>query len=280
MKRRLIIPIALAIACALTTASAGYAQPQNPALSKTRLMKLLLLGDSSPPELIQAVNQKGVDFKPTQQDENELRQAGASDDLIAAVRANYRGNGARDNTGPAAPMDNQNSAYGPQPAAMTQPQQANLQPQPATNQRPQKRSFLDKLNDALQVASNVNSMVQGARRRGVEPLSEPDASVALTTGSLANTAWGLTSMTAAGATEKPLETPSDVRFCDDGGWVIHHADGTKQSGTYQLKSDRLIMKTDDGSLFSDCKINQSGDEMTLDDGKYVLRLKYRGAVKC
>ena len=111
-------------------------------------------------------------------------------------------------------------------------------------------------------------------------MSEPDTSVALTTGSLANTAWYLTSMTATGASEKPLKTPSDVRFCDDGGWVVHFADGTKESGTYKVEGDRLIMKSDDGSLFSDCKIDQNGNDITLDDGKYLLRLKYRGAVKC
>jgi hypothetical protein len=61
------------------------------ALSKDRLIKLLKLGDSSQQELAQAVARKGVDFQPTADDEKELRQAGASDELIAAVRANFRG---------------------------------------------------------------------------------------------------------------------------------------------------------------------------------------------
>jgi hypothetical protein len=290
MNMRRLMSLVMATAFALTMASGMRAQPtQNPGnqLSKVRLMKLLLLNDSSQQELVQAVNQKGVDFTPTPQDEKELREAGASDDLIAAVRANYRGNGATN--GPAAPMDSsQSSTSAPQaatnpqtgyapPQPMNQPP-GNYQPGPANNQRPAKKSFFDKLNDALQAASAINAVVQSTRKtRG--GLGEPDASVSLTAGVIVNTAWSLLSMTASGATEKPIKNPSDVRFCD-GRWMIRHADGTRQSGTYQLEGNRLIMKSADGSLFSDSEMKQDGNEMTLDDGKYVLRLKYRGGVKC
>src|SRR2546429_5219066 len=82
MSKRTLMAVVLAVACALTMANASYAQ-QNGPFNKVRLMKLLLL-DTSPQEIIQAVNQKGVDFQPTAQDENELRQSGASDDLMAA----------------------------------------------------------------------------------------------------------------------------------------------------------------------------------------------------
>jgi hypothetical protein len=143
------------------------------------------------------------------------------------------------------------------------------------------------LNDAIQAAGAINSLVQAQRQarktRGGpagERLSEPDPSVGPTAGAVANTAWALMSMTATGQTEKQIETPSDVRFCNDGSWVIHHSDGSKQSGTYQLQADQLIMKSEDGTLFSDSKIKQTGNEMTLDDGKYALRLKYRGIIKC
>jgi hypothetical protein len=40
------------------------------------------------------------------------------------------------------------------------------------------------------------------------------------------------------------------------------------------------MKSGDGALFGDFKITRNGNEMTLDDGKYVLRLKYLGVVRC
>ena len=67
MNKRTLMPLVLAVACILTLAAASYAQPQNAPFSKVRLMKLLLL-DTSPQEVIQAVSQKGVDFKPSPQD--------------------------------------------------------------------------------------------------------------------------------------------------------------------------------------------------------------------
>src|SRR5438309_2804108 len=76
----------------------GQGQVVNDPLSKDRLVKLLRLNDSSPQELVQIVTRKGVDFQPTADDEKQLRQAGASDDLIAAVRANYRERATTNNT--------------------------------------------------------------------------------------------------------------------------------------------------------------------------------------
>ena len=231
--------------------------------------------------------------------DGRLKLTNGGDDANALYFVS-RGGGASSNQ-PA--MDNQQS-YQPQPPQMQQqpmtqqqpgppqqqpmmqqqpgpPQQQSYAPtQPAMTQPKQKKSFLDKLNDAIQTANTVNTMVQSARRRGGEPLPDPDASVEFKAGAMANTGWFLTSMTVSGATDKPLKTPQDVRFCDDGGWVIHFADGSKQNGTYELKEDQLIMKSNDGSLFSDCKMTQNGDELTLHDGNYVLHLKYRGAVKC
>jgi hypothetical protein len=69
----------------------GQAKPAGDSLSKKRLLKLLTLNDSTQQELIQIVVQNGVDFQPTPADEREMHDAGASDDLILVVRANYRG---------------------------------------------------------------------------------------------------------------------------------------------------------------------------------------------
>ena len=71
-------------------AAVGHGQAAPDPLSKDRLVKLLKLNDSTPQELVQIVTRKGVDFQPTADDEKQLRQAGAKDDLIAAVRTNYR----------------------------------------------------------------------------------------------------------------------------------------------------------------------------------------------
>src|SRR5713226_286385 len=70
--------------------SAGQDRAAGDRLSKKRLLKLLTLNDSTQQELSKIISQKGVDFQATPSDERELHDAGASDDLIVAVRSNYR----------------------------------------------------------------------------------------------------------------------------------------------------------------------------------------------
>ena len=59
-------------------------------LTKNKLMKMLLLNDSSQQDLIKLITQNGVNFQPTPTEERDLHEAGGSDDLIVAVRANFR----------------------------------------------------------------------------------------------------------------------------------------------------------------------------------------------
>src|ERR1051326_7878147 len=73
------------------TNSSQAASTGNAPLDKKRLLKLLLVGDATPQQLIQMVNQQGVSFQATPSDERELHEGGATDDLIVAVRANFRG---------------------------------------------------------------------------------------------------------------------------------------------------------------------------------------------
>ena len=88
-------------------------------------------------------------------------------------------------------------------------------------------------------------------------------------------------MTTKGETEKKSGAPGpDVEFCRDGKWGMLHYGGAREAGTYQVQGDRLVMKMEDGSLFGDFQIKRNGNEMTLDDGKYVLRLKYQHQAGC
>lgn len=97
---------------------------------------------------------------------------------------------------------------------------------------------------------------------------------------LAGTYWSLMSMTTKGETEKESGSPPDVEFCRNGSWGMLHYGGAREAGTYQVQRGRLIMKMEDGSLYGDFQIKRNGDEMILDDGKYVLRLKYRHQSGC
>jgi hypothetical protein len=98
---------------------------------------------------------------------------------------------------------------------------------------------------------------------------------------LAGTYWNVMSMTAKGEEEKKSNAPGpDVEFCTNGKWGMLHYGGAREAGTYQEQGGRLIMKMEDGSLFGNFQIKRNGNEMTLDDGKYVLRMKYIRAAGC
>lgn len=392
MKLRNVLTILFVIVCTATVASSsslaqetqtasarGPAQPAAEPLTKKRLLKLLTLNDSSPQELIQIVGQKGVDFQPAPANERELHDAGASDDLIVAVRANYRGgasqsnaqvnqqqNTSADTNGQAAqspansstgsaqapkkkgflskvndklnkvnstlaqqagttqpPATDQPTTTTPQTVALAGPanaaaaadsQTAAAQTGPA--QPAQKKGFLSKLNNGLdkandkltKVAATLNPVVAqtGAPNQPTPDTTQTttiapanrnattapattqvaqtpagDATSGSAPATLAGTYWNMTSMTTKGETEKKSDAPGpDVEFCRDGKWGMLHYGGAREAGTYQMQGGRLIMKMEDGSLFGNFQIKRNGNEMTLDDGKYLLRMKYIHPAGC
>ena len=60
-------------------------------ITKNGLTQALTIGGLSQQELQNQVTRRGVDFSLTPETESDLRHAGASGDLIKAVRENYRG---------------------------------------------------------------------------------------------------------------------------------------------------------------------------------------------
>ena len=68
----------------------GQAATTKP-IRKDSLFEVVQRNLLSTRELVQRVEQRGVDFQMTAQDESQFRQAGARPEVLAAVRANYRG---------------------------------------------------------------------------------------------------------------------------------------------------------------------------------------------
>jgi transcription antitermination factor NusG len=62
----------------------------NRPFSKEALIQTLKSGAVKSPELAQQIHQRGVRFKATADDEKELREAGATDEVINAVRENFK----------------------------------------------------------------------------------------------------------------------------------------------------------------------------------------------
>lgn len=74
---------------AMMSWGAAAMQAKNP-YDKERLLKVVRLNALSTQEVVQAVEQRGVDFQITPAIEAEFREAGARPELIEALKANYR----------------------------------------------------------------------------------------------------------------------------------------------------------------------------------------------
>jgi hypothetical protein len=106
---QLVGSILLLLHSQLAWAQAAASKP----IKRDSLLEVVQRNLLSTRELVQRVEQRGVDFRLTPQDETQFRQAGARPELLAAVRANYRG--AAVNEVPSAPTPR--SVVMPKPAA-------------------------------------------------------------------------------------------------------------------------------------------------------------------
>lgn len=65
-------------------------QANNRPMSKGWLVQALKSGAAKPDELVKEISRRGVSFKATADDEKELREAGATDEVVRAVRENFK----------------------------------------------------------------------------------------------------------------------------------------------------------------------------------------------
>jgi hypothetical protein len=100
----------------LLPAPLAWAQASKP-IKRDSLLEVVQRNLLSTRELVQRVEQRGVDFRLTPQDEAQFQQAGARPELLAAVRANYRGVAV--NEVPSAPKPR--SVVSPKPATPAKP---------------------------------------------------------------------------------------------------------------------------------------------------------------
>ncbi|HZS44582.1 MAG TPA: PDZ domain-containing protein [Blastocatellia bacterium] len=89
----LIAFAAVSFVISLSTPTSVFAQAKKP-ISKNGLLESLQINALSTKELIGYIEKRGVSFQMTAADEQDLRAAGATDEIIAAARANYRPAGA------------------------------------------------------------------------------------------------------------------------------------------------------------------------------------------
>jgi formylglycine-generating enzyme required for sulfatase activity len=75
---------------AATNKSAPAATPATKPISSEGLLKALKIGGLPSSELVQIIGERGVDFEVNAAIEEQLKDAGATPEVIKAVRANYR----------------------------------------------------------------------------------------------------------------------------------------------------------------------------------------------
>jgi hypothetical protein len=87
---RVIVAAAVAIVFAMMTASSAEMQAKQP-YDKDKLLRVVQLNALPTTEVVQAIQQRGVDFRITSDIESQFRGAGARPEVIDAIRGNYRG---------------------------------------------------------------------------------------------------------------------------------------------------------------------------------------------
>jgi hypothetical protein len=150
---KLMIRVLLTLVCV-----AAMCLAQVKPITKKGLVDALKIGGLTQPELVQFVKQRGVDFRLTPSDEGELKTAGASADLLAAVKSSYR-------AVPATPPQTQTQAQAP----------ASIKSGPA---KPLTKTEIVTL---LQVGTPSDRIVQLARSRGIGFRVTPDIAAELQT---------------------------------------------------------------------------------------------------
>lgn len=86
---RVIVAVAASILVALAMTGAASMQAKQP-YDKDKLLRVVQLNALPTTEVVQAIQQRGVDFQLTSGIESEFRGAGARPEVVDAIRGNYR----------------------------------------------------------------------------------------------------------------------------------------------------------------------------------------------
>src|SRR5215471_8570178 len=87
---RMLLAVATSFLFVMLTANIAEMQAKQP-YDKDKLSRVVQLNALPTSEVVQAIQQRGVDFKMTSDVESQFRAAGARPEVIDAIRANYRG---------------------------------------------------------------------------------------------------------------------------------------------------------------------------------------------
>lgn len=87
--QRVVLLFAVSALSVMMTASVAQLQTKNP-YEMEKLLRVIQLNALPTTEVVQAIQQRGVDFQVTSDVESQFRSAGARPEVIGAMRENYR----------------------------------------------------------------------------------------------------------------------------------------------------------------------------------------------
>ncbi|MEK6322329.1 MAG: hypothetical protein AABN33_11655 [Acidobacteriota bacterium] len=116
---RMMVAIAASFLFAMMTIGVAAGQAKQP-YDRDKLLRVVQLNALPTSEVVQAIQQRGVDFQMTSEIESQFRGAGARPEVIDAIRSNYRAapsnpprNSSPPSTAPATPRPSANVPAGP-----------------------------------------------------------------------------------------------------------------------------------------------------------------------
>ena len=86
---RAIVAVAASILFAMISVGVAGGQAKQP-YDRDKLLRVVQLNALPTSEVVQAIQQRGVDFQMSSQVEAQFRGAGARPEVIDAIRSNYR----------------------------------------------------------------------------------------------------------------------------------------------------------------------------------------------
>lgn len=116
---RMIVAVAASILFVMMSVGVARMQAKQP-YDKDKLLRVVQLNALPTTEVVQAIQQRGVDFQMTSEVDSQFRGAGARPEVIDAIRSNYRAapkspppNSSPSNTNPTTPRPSANVPSGP-----------------------------------------------------------------------------------------------------------------------------------------------------------------------
>lgn len=116
---RAIVAVAASILFAMISVGVARGQAKQP-YDRDKLLRVVQLNALPTSEVVQAIQQRGVDFQMSSEVESQFRGAGARPEVIAAIRSNYRAapstpprTNSPANTTPSSPRPSANVPAGP-----------------------------------------------------------------------------------------------------------------------------------------------------------------------